>query len=564
MAKFVYINRIRPLWLAVAGIVAALMFGLACSGAQPTATQAPATPKPAETVAGGPTATPVTVAPTATNTPTAMTEQAKRGGVLRFPQTISIDAPDPAFSVLTGTRIIMPPIYSFIVKQMPDGKVSPDLAESWDVSADGKTITFHLRKGVKFQDGTDFNAQAVKWNYDRYLDPKLISPRKAELSPPLQSVNVVDDSTVNFQLSSPFRPLLAVLTLQAGMIASPAAVQKYNSYDDRNGQFGRNPVGAGPFKLDEWAPGSYFKFSRYDNYWDKTLPYLDGLYMPIIGDTQIQFAMLRTGEVDVMEKMDAQNISIAERNPDVKVVAREGTSTTAFWLRITTKPWDNKDLRQAIAYAVDRNAVGQVVFAGRAQPAQTVVGPSHGQWFDPTVKVYDRNFSKVKELLAKAGYSNGFSFEMPCRTGGIDGQSCEVVQASLAEAGITMNIKPYDNVTYFSNFVSKKHDGPMISYWSARPDPGVLLRLLYHTKGSQNSWGYSNPQVDKLIEDADGVYDVAKAKEMYHQVQTIIAEDAPTIYLTAWNAYFGIRRSVQNFNTYLDAIPRFHDVWLSK
>ncbi len=184
--------------------------------------------------------------------------QGKSGGVIRFPLTISIDAPDPAFSVLTGTRVVMPAIYSFLVKQNPDGTVAPDLAESWEISSDGKVITFNLRQGAKFQDGTDFNAQAVKWNYDRYLDPDLGSPRKKELSPPLESVEVVNNATVRFNLSKPFRPLLAALTLQAGMIASPTAVQKYNSYDDRLGEYGRRPIGAGPFRLDEWIPDTRF------------------------------------------------------------------------------------------------------------------------------------------------------------------------------------------------------------------------------------------------------------------------------------------------------------------
>ncbi len=285
--------------------------------------------------------------------------------------------------------------------------------------------------------------------------------------------------------------------------------------------------------------------------------------MSIIGDKNIQFAMVRTGDADIVQRLDAPMVPIAEDDPNVVVVAREGVSTTSFFIRLVP-PWDNKALRQAIAYAVDREAIGTSVFGGRGRPAQSIVGPSHGQWFDSMVNVYDRNFDKVNEKLAEAGYSSGFEFSAPCRVSGVDSQSCEVVQASLAEAGITMNIQPYENVTYFADFVGGKHDGPLTSFWSARPDPGILLRLLYHTNGSQNNWSYSNPKVDQLIEQADGVYDVAEAKWIYNEIQTIVAEDAPTVYLWWWNAFFGVRKEVRNFDTYLDGIPRFGELWLDK
>ena len=194
----------------------------------------------------------------------------------------------------TGTRRILWLVFNSLVKQTPTEPVSPDLAESWSISDDGRVITYRLQEGVKFQDGTDFNAQAVKWNYDRFRDDEVQSVRKNQL-PPLERVEVVDDNTLRMYLEVAFRPFLANLTLRPGQMASPTAVDAANSYADRNGDFGKRPVGTGPFILDEWVPDQRFVLSRNPNYWEEGLPYLDGIRVPIIGDKQIQFAMLRTG-----------------------------------------------------------------------------------------------------------------------------------------------------------------------------------------------------------------------------------------------------------------------------
>ncbi len=286
--------------------------------------------------------------------------------------------------------------------------------------------------------------------------------------------------------------------------------------------------------------------------------------MPIIGDQQIQFAMLRTGEVDVMERLPSSMVDVALRNPDVKLVDLPGASTQLMAFRMTAKPFDNKLLRQALAWAVDRDAVGKIVFGGRAQPAQSIISPADGPWYDPTIQVYKRDIQKAKSLLTQAGYLSGFTFTMPCRTGGSDGQTCEVLQASLVEAGITMNIQPYDNVNYFTDFSAKKFDGPMASFFSARPDPGINVRRLFHTKGTSNYYAYSNPQVDQMIDQVDAIYDVAQAKQVYNKILTTLADESPIIWLSWWNTTFGLRNNVRNFTVVSDALLRFRDVWLAK
>ena len=539
-----------------------IALSLACGQAQATPTVAPG-PNPTATATAAPRATPTAVAAAATPTVPAVTRPV-RGGTLRSPLSVTIDAPDPAYTFAHGVKNVLYMVYNGIVKQMPDGTIGPDLAKSWEFSADGKTITFRLQEGVKFHDGTALDAQAVKANYDRFLDPAVGAARRTELSPPLQRVEVVDSTTVRFQLASAFRPLLATLTLQAGLMASPTAVQKTNSYADRTGDFGRKPVGSGPFKLQEWVPGDRFTLVRNDAYWEKDMPYMDGVSMPIIGDVLIHFAMLRTGEADFIERVRPEDVELASRNAQVRVVEQKGVNTQMLYFRSNVKPWDNKALRQAFGYAIDRDAIVKTVFAGKAVPAQSVVGPVLGQWHDTTIQVFKYDTQKAKQLLAQAGYPNGFSFRMPCRTSGGDAATCDVLQAVLANSGINMEIQPYENVAYFSDFVAKKHDGPMASWWGPRPDPGVLIRLLYHSKGSQNYWGYSNADVDKWVEEADSVYDLAKAKALYNKALTQITDDASTVQLAWWNIYYGMRDSVRNFAPVPDGVPRLAGIWVAK
>ena len=544
-------------------MVVMFVASVACgTSGSPTPTSTAAVPSP--TASASPTATADSVPSATAAVPTASPGQPEYGGTLRFPLSFSIDAPDPAYSILTGTRRILYLVYNGIVEQTPEGVFGGDLAERWDVSSDGKAVTFFLREGVTFHDGTPFNAQAVKWNYDRLMDPSVLAPRRKELSPPLERVEAVDDSTVRFHLVSPFRPLLAALTLQAGLIASPAAIEGYDSYASRQGEFGRNPVGTGPFIFKEWVPGNRFSFERNPDYWEEGLPYLEAIETPIIGDKQIQLAMLRTGDLEVMEELRPDDIEIISRNPRLKIVEQEGTSTTMIFFKLGAEPWNNRPLRQAFGHAVDREVFGEVMFRGRATPAQTAIGPSMGQWYDPTIDVYDYSPEKARAKLAEAGYPDGFTFQAVCASAGTEAQECEVLQPILASSGITMQIQTWEVVNYYTDFLAGKHVGPLVSYWSPRPDPGILIRLLYHSEGSQNNWDYSNSEVDRLIEEADTVYDIPRARQIYHDALTMIAQDSPTVAMASFNVFYGMRERVRNFAPVPDRVPRLRDLWLSR
>ncbi len=560
-----------------------LLAGVACAGTSPTATpippaqpaqpQAP-TPIPQVPV-GQPTAAPAPTSVSAVPTPTKVlptatpvaSDKPQYGGTLRFALSRGFDNFDPAYQIDVAFRRVLHVVYNSMVQMMPDGTINPEIAKSWSFSPDGKTVTFNLQSGIKFHDGTALDADAVKWTYDRYLDPKVSSPRRSELQPPLSRVEVVDSQTVRFQLTQPFRPLLVSLTVRPGHIASPTAIQKANSYDVPVGDFGRKPVGSGPFVFKEWVPGDHIDVVKNDKYWEKDLPYLDAIRYYIITDRNTVFAMLRTGELDLMEDMIASDVPLANANPNLRMSNLEGFRNLIMYIRVSEKPWDNKALRQAMAYALDRDTMVRVLNQGLADPAYHPIARSHGIWYDPTITTYKYDVQKAKDKVAEAGYAKGFTYTQRCRSEVFELQRCEMMQVMFKAVGIDMQIQPYEPGSYFSDWRARKFNDPVIAGLFSRVDPHLNLNQYFGTKGSSNGTGglnYSNLAFDKLIEDASGVYDIAKAKDMYKQSLQLMLDDSPAVFLTAEHLFFGTRNTTRNFRPRPDGEPRLRELWLSK
>jgi peptide/nickel transport system substrate-binding protein len=442
-----------------------------------------------------------------------------------------------------------------------EGGIGPDLAKSWDFSNDGTVITFHLQEGVKFHDGTVLDAQAIKWNFDRYLDEAVASPRRAELAPPLERVEVLDSRTLVFHLSAAFRPFLTVITDQAGWMASPTAVKELNSYDDYNGEFGSHPVGTGPFKFEGWLPGRRVRLVSNDNYWEKGKPYLDGIDLPYAEDQQVAFAMARTGNLDVMEYMIAVDVPKAANNQNIDIVSLKAVRTSMMFINITAEPWDNKALRQAFSYAIDREAGVKVLYDGLGNPGYHLPSGA-GIWANPEFKMYKYDLQKAKEKLAEAGYANGFTYDQECRASTAELRRCEVLQSMVAKAGITMNIQPHESSTYFWDWYNG-HYGTAWMFQSWRVDPHRNMVRQYGC-GNFIAKGlhYCNSEVDSLLEEAAKTYDVPKARALYDRAERIIMEAAPVVTFIAEDAYYAINNRVQGLGIPPDQVPRVRNVWL--
>ncbi len=571
------INRAILLGLA---LVSMFVFALACAGsAEPTATPippaAPAAPA-APTAVPQPTAAPAPGQPTAvpaTPTPTRVLPTAtavastgpKYGGTIRFVYALDVDTLDPVYNSLPGTYYQFYAMYNSPFRLTPSGVLQPDLAETWSFSPDGKTVTMKFRQGVKFHDGTDFNAQVFKWNYDRMVDPANATLRRAELTPYVQDVKVVDQNTATIEMKQPFRPLLFQMAGERmGWVVSPTAVQKFGG--GLNGDYGRKPVGTGPFIFKEWLPRDRITVTKNPNYWEKGKPYLDSIVFQGAADANLMVAMVRTGESDIMGAFGvrAQDVPLFQKQSNIVVVPNPAASTAILQFNTTIKPFDNLALRQAISYGIDRKKFVDVVLAGQGVPAATFV--SGGFAYNPDLKPIDYDPVKAKQKLAEAGYPNGVTVSMGCTAAGVYSDQCAFTQAMLREIGINVSIQIIPDATYFAMTEAGYFGRPGFgtSRWAYRVDPDTVITALWHKGGFKNLGTYNNPELSTLIEQAAAEYDTTKAKVLYNQIQTLAmtAANVPTL---AWlTLYDPMSTAVKGFEVRPTVFEHLEFLWLDR
>jgi peptide/nickel transport system substrate-binding protein len=476
------------------------------------------------------------------------------GGTLIYARNIDAKTLDPHFSAQWSERFMLYNIYNTLVSWDTDFNIIPELAQSWEILEDGSGIVFNLVPNAVFHDGTACDATAVKWNLDRILNPDNNSNQRGQLEQAVASVEATDPTTLFIALKKPWRPLLAALGERPGFVVSPTAVE--NSGD----QFALNPVGSGPFKFVEWVPDSHIIVERFEDYWDEGKPYLDRIEMRHVPDTQVAVTMVRTGEAQLTDEVDPPMVEALADATDLHVVNYESWRWNSMQMDVDKPPFDNTDFRQALAYGTDRETVLQLVFGGTGR---VMTHPIAGGWaYDPqldSLMQYDP--AKAQELLASSGVA-GQTLTMTTDNTRINTDLVQLLQAQYQELGVNVQIETVDSADYFSLI---KDDtipwGP--ANWTPRADPDGLLRILWHSTGFQNSNGYNNPEVDRLLDQAAGIYDTAEAAELYHEAERIIVEDASYVFIQAPAEFAVVRNEVGGFVYYPDLVLRLRNMWLN-
>jgi peptide/nickel transport system substrate-binding protein len=493
-----------------------------------------AAPKPAEAAAGTP----------------------KRGGTLRVGLIVDVATLDPHLSGSKVDRQVYHNLYDPLVLLDDKLGIQPNLAESWQ-TPDPKTLIFKLRSGVKFHDGTDLNAEAVKVNFDRMAGGEPKSVRKGEVAN-VASTDVVDALTVRLNLKQPDSTLLAALTDRAGMMISPAALKKLGPDLERNA----TGAGTGPFEFVEWVKDDHLLLKRFDSYWNKEAPYLDQIrYRPLPDDT-VKLQSLQVGEIDVLDYLAPRNVSAAKGDSNLVVI--DVPSLASFWymLNTTRPPFDNKALRQAVQYAIDNEAIVKGVWLGVGVPSNGPISPS--SWaYDDTIKPIKRDLDKAKAKLAEGGMPSGFTFSFNTDNTPFGIQEAEVVKAQLAEAGITMNVNVVDGARLLAEGNGKTFQASSYA-WSGRPDPdGNTYQFFHTTPGTSLNWsGFSNPQVDELLDQTRVVSDRAERKKLYSQIIQVLREEAPVVFIIHPIEPKAFSPKVQGYPAVPDGMMRFKNVWL--
>jgi peptide/nickel transport system substrate-binding protein len=479
----------------------------------------------------------------------------KRGGDLVFATNMAITTLDPAFSQNFSERFAYYAVYNSLVAYDENFNLVPELAVGWETTDRGKSLTLHLRKNVKFHDGTACDAEAVKWNLDRLLDKSTNSPLRGQLTPPLQTVSVVDKNTVRLDLSKPWRPLLAAFGERPGFIVSPTAVEKYGK------DYGQHAVGTGPFRLENYSYGSELVMTRFDDYWDPGKPYLDSITIQNVPDQQVQLTMLRTGEAHIMDNLTPQ-LALTIQNADgIAITIANSGRWYAMQMDTGKPPFDDVRLRQAVAYATDSVAVKNALYRGEARVATNAIGI--GWAYDPALNkpIYPLDLSLAKKKIADAG-ARGMSVRY-ANSSATDYQLiAQLLYEGYAGSGLDLNVGTVPASDYYNLVLEGKLNWTLTA-WTPRADPDGLLRTLFYSSAKQNTTGYKNPVVDKLLDEAAVLADHKAANLIYAQVNQIVARDAPYVWIIWPNSITVTRDNIQGFMHYPDEVYRLRDLWMS-
>jgi peptide/nickel transport system substrate-binding protein len=405
--------------------------------------------------------------------------------------------------------------------------VVPQLALGYETATDGKAVTIKLRPNVKFHDGENFDADAAKYSLDRHMT-MAGSFRKPELAA-VDHVEVVDPLTIKLVLKSPFAPLIAQLTDRAGMMVAPKAATEAGD------RFGLHPVCAGPYKFVERVPQDRIVVEKFADYWNKENVHIDRIiYLPIVEDT-VRLANLKSGGLELIERVLATDIKDVRSDPKLKLATALGLGYMGLDINIGNGENAKNPLgsaakvRQALDYAIDREALNHVVFNGEFVPGNQWVSPEN-PYYQNAFPVGKRDVAKAKALLKEAGVSVPFDVDFMVPKGAEPQAVAEVIQAMAAEAGIMMKIR----VTEFATSLKAAEAGEYQAYllaWSGRSDPDGNLYSFYKCKAPLNYPGTCNPDLDKLLDESRVPSDAAQRMSIYEKLTRIILEDHPILYL---------------------------------
>jgi peptide/nickel transport system substrate-binding protein len=451
---------------------------------------------------------------------------------LRIGIGIDADTLNPQEHTTTLPQNMSDLIQDTLLYQTPDNKLEPRLVTKYEMSKDGLTYTLHLRKNVKFSDGTPFNAKAVKLTFDRALDPKMKVPLRFAITM-IKEVTIVDDYTVRIQLKYPFAPFATNLSLTLCSPISPAAIEKYGE-DVR-----QHPVGAGPYILKEWVKGDRIVMVRNENYYGPK-PTVAQLTFKIVPEDATREAMLRSGQIDVCYKPLPSNVAALKSDPNITVEMPLDTRTIFMGLNCQKGVTTNKLVRQAFNYAVDKKAICSKILFDTAVPMEGPVSPILFGYFKMTNQ-YDYNPEKAKELLKKANFDFNQTVQMRTPQGRylFDKQVSEAVQAYLQAIGVKTELRTYDWPTYVAGLLKPIKETELevflLGWGPIVLDADFGLYGQFHSSvNPPNGLGsafYSNPEYDKIMDASRLEQNSAKRLEILKKASEMVWDDAPWIWL---------------------------------
>lgn len=435
------------------------------------------------------------------------------GGSVVYGMTQDLASLDPHVDTDAGTRDVVFNLYEGLVKPTSDGGFIPAVASDYIISDDAKTYTFTLRDGITFHDGTPVTIEDVKYSIDRYAE---IQGESSAFSSLVDSVEMQDDKTLVVNLKESYSEFLPMMTI--------AIIPQSN--EDPAG----NPIGTGPFKYVSYTPGQNLELEKYDGYWQEGVPSLDSVEFKFIADVDTAFVELQAGTIDILKYLtSAQAETLGD---DYNIVQGSMNLVHAMYLNSAYEPLSKTEVRQALCYAVDRDAINNFIFGGKSHIIGSHMIPAMSKYYEPEAEtVYSYDPEKAKELLADAGYADGFDLEITVPSSysqHVD--SAQIIADELSQVGINVTLNQVEWSTWLQDVYKGGNFQATVIGFDGTLAPSDWLKK-YVTDDAKNFMHYSNTEYDDVFNTAYTTVDDDVKVENYKKAQMILAEDAAAVYI---------------------------------
>lgn len=511
----------------------------------------------------------------------------QEGGVLVFGRGGDSVSLDPAHATDGESYYVSEAVYDKLAMfKYGSTEIEPGLAESWDISDDGLTYTFHLRKDVHFaptkfyKESPEFTSADVVFSFKRQFDPENPYNKVGgafkywsamDMNNIVDDVVAVDKYTVKITLKKKEAPFIANLAMEFASILSKDYADSLLAAGQED-ELAKKPVGTGAFVFQKWLKDDKIIFTANKNYWGGK-PHIDKLIFKVIPNNSVRAAELKAGSIHVMDQPNPAEVKGLEDDPKFTVVKQEGLNVGFLAFNTEKKPFDNKKVRQALSHAINTQGIVDSIYEGLGIVATNPIPPT--MWsYNKNLKGYDYDVEKAKKLLAEAGYPDGFEttiWAMPVpRPYNPNGRKvAEAMQADLAKVGVKAEIVSYDWGTYLKKGSNGEHEMILLGWSGDNGDPDNFLNVLLSkhsamTKPSQNRAFWKNDAFTKLIDEAKETTDVATRTKLYEEAQLIFEEEAPWKTIAHSIVVVPMSSKVHGFKIDPTSQRRFHKVWIEK
>lgn len=494
--------------------------------------------------------------PSATTETSAAAAEPQAGGDLVFARTQSPTSLDLHNEITANNAFAIDKIFEPLLSFDEDGQIVPWLASEYSASDDGLVWTFTLRDGVTFSDGTPLTPADVVYSLDRHLEIGGPLP----LGAPITSVEAQGENTVVITLSAPYTPFAAEL---AGF-SNGILPKDLGGVDEAT--FFKNPVGTGPFVVDQWTEGGDISFTANKNYWQEGKPYLDSVTYRLVQDDNQLVAQLQAGQVDVVDSVSSANVASLQSNTSLAVSITPGWQVEELFFNTLDEHFADRDVRRAVSYALDREGIVEATSFGTAEVAGSVLPPSI-PGYDGSITTLDYDVDAAKAAIADSAYPDGFSTKLLVASGNdLRAQEAQIIQAQLAEIGITVEIESIDLAAFRERFRAFDYSFMLNGATSDAADPNGIVTFQADPEGGTNGYWthYSNDEVTALIREGRTLPDGAERTGVYSQIQQLIADDAPFIPLSYPSNIKATAATVHGLTVLPNGSVRLQDTWLEQ